>query len=33
LRKALEFLIKDFAVAENPGDRQKIASKTLAASE
>jgi hypothetical protein len=31
LRKALEFLVKDFAVAEQPGDRTSILAKPLAA--
>lgn len=31
LRKALEFLVKDFALAEHPAEREKILKKTLAA--
>ena len=31
LRKALEFLVKDFAVAEHPNDTEKILKKPLAA--
>lgn len=31
LRKALEFLVKDFAIREHPGDAEQIKSKPLAA--